>query len=79
MSWTATYVDTFFLFVLQGSGVLKEHHCTFVYATKASQYGVPGKRHVALPETDAVVFFAAEQLQNSEQYKHMKEPMQWLT
>lgn len=41
VSFIATYVDTPFLFVLQGSEVLKEHHCPFVYATKASQCDVP--------------------------------------
>lgn len=41
VSLTATYVDTSFLFVLQGSEVLKEHHCPFVYAAKASQCDVP--------------------------------------
>lgn len=41
VSLTATYVDTSFLFVLQGSEVLKEHHCSFVYAAKASQCDVP--------------------------------------
>lgn len=37
---TATYVDASFLFVLQGSEVLKEHHCPFVYAANPSQCDV---------------------------------------
>lgn len=41
VSLTATCVDASFLFVLQGSEVLKEHHCAFVYATKASQCDAP--------------------------------------
>lgn len=41
VSLTATCVGTSFLFLLQGSEVLKEHHCSFVYAAKPSQCGVP--------------------------------------
>lgn len=40
VSLAITHVDTPFLFVLQGSEVLKEHHCVFVYSTKASQCAV---------------------------------------
>lgn len=83
MSLTAAFVDASFLFVLQDTQVLKEHHCPFVLCSYSITVMYWSKTDAdlcffVLPETDAVVFFAAENSFQMLKNTNFKEPMQLL-